>query len=50
MGRLQFVLIVFENDFDIVFGVEWEQVLQFRSDCWEAKFNAFISVHLLPTL
>ncbi len=47
ISRLEFVLIGFENDLYVIFGVEGEKILQFRADCGKSEYNGLIRVHCL---
>lgn len=38
ISRLKFILIGFENDLDVVFGVEGEEILEFGADSGESEF------------
>jgi hypothetical protein len=44
---LEFVLVGFENDLYIIFGVEGEEVLEFGADSGEFEFDALVGVHLV---
>jgi hypothetical protein len=47
ISGLKFVLIGFENDLYVIFGVEGEKVLQFGADCRKSEYNGLIGVHCL---
>lgn len=47
VSRLQLILIIPENDFNIVFGVERKKILQLRPNRWKAELNDLFCTHML---